>query len=208
MIYQIYEWRLLRYLDNIPQVICFMISDEEMENDPEQIERIIRWCSEISDKVRKNNSSCPGIKEIIIHISTSNPDEVPGYLSYIRSLSSFVSLDLHYGDNTERSGAGIPVTVAIGKSGREEIADAIQSMALDNVSSKDVTPELLEKYLTFSHSPDFMIKTGGAHLVDFLIWQSVYSELFFLDLNWERIRKIDLVRAFRDYLSRSRRFGS
>ena len=31
----------------------------------------------------------------------------------------------------------------------------------------------LEEYLTFQHKPDFVIKTGGSHLVDFLIWQSV-----------------------------------
>ncbi|MDD1724867.1 MAG: undecaprenyl diphosphate synthase family protein, partial [Methanospirillum sp.] len=37
---------------------------------------------------------------------------------------------------------------------------------------------------------------------------SVYSELFFLDLNWGHIRKIDLIRAFRDYQSRNRRFGA
>lgn len=208
MIYQLYEWHLLRNLDSIPQVICFMISDEEMDNDPQQMERIIKWCIDISNNVRKNNSSFPGIKEIIIHISTPHPDDKPNYISYIQSLASFVHLDLHYGKNKEVTGSGIPVTVAIGKSGREEIADAIQAMAIDNVSPNEVTTDVLEKYLTFTHTPDFMIKTGGAHLVDFLIWQSVYSELFFLDLNWECIRKIDLIRAFRDYQSRNRRFGS
>jgi len=81
-------------------------------------------------------------------------------------------------------------------------------MADNNVAPEDVTTDVLEKYLTFSHTPDCVIKTGGAHLVDFLIWQSVYSELFFLDLNWEKIRKIALIRAFRDYQSRNRRFGA
>ena len=208
MIYQIYEWHLLSNLDSIPQVICFMISDTEMENDPSQIERIIRWCIDISEKVRKKNESFPGIQEIIMHISTPHPDIEPTYLPHIRSLSSFIRLNLHYSNFNETLGSGIPVTVAIGKSGREEIADAIQAMARDNIPPSEVTTGVLEQYLTFSHTPDFMIKTGGAHLVDFLIWQSVYSELFFLDLNWEKIRKIDLIRAFRDYLARNRRFGT
>ena len=81
-------------------------------------------------------------------------------------------------------------------------------MVADNIAPEEVTTETLEKYLTFSHTPDCVIKTGGAHLVDFLIWQSVYSELFFLDLNWERIRKLDIIRAFRDFQDRNRRFGA
>jgi undecaprenyl diphosphate synthase len=52
-----------------------------------------------------------------------------------------------------------------------------------------------------------VIKTGGDHLTDFLIWQSVYSELFFSDVNWPLFRRLDLLRALRDYQSRARRFG-
>lgn len=208
MIYQIYEWHLLRNLDSIPQVICFMISDAEMEHDPGQIRRIISWCFEISEKIRKKNPQCIGISEIIIHISTLCPFREPQYISKIYDLSDLATVHLHYDDTSETFGTGIPVTIAIGKSGREEISDAIQAMADNNVTPEEVTTEVLEKYLTFSHTPDCVFKTGGAHLVDFLIWQSVYSELFFLDLNWEKIRKIDLIRAFRDYQSRNRRFGT
>jgi len=208
MIYQFYEWHLLRNLDSIPQVICFMISDAEMENDPKHIRHIISWCLEISEKVRMKGPQNIGISEIIIHISTQRPYTKPQYLSYIYELSDLATVHLHYDDTSETFGTGISVTIAIGKSGREEISDAIQSMADNNVAPEDVTTDVLEKYLTFSHTPDCVIKTGGAHLVDFLIWQSVYSELFFLDLNWEKIRKIDLIRAFRDYQSRNRRFGA
>lgn len=198
----------MRYLENIPENICFLISGKEMTEEPCQIHQVVRWCIEISGKVRKNNPASSGIRGIIIHISEPVPITEPVYLGMIRSLSTFVELDLHYSDHTEKSGFGIPVTVAVGKSGREEIADAIRSMVRDNIDPKDLNEEILEKYLTFPHTPDCLIKTGGAHLVDFLIWQSVYSELFFLDLNWGRIRKIDLIRAFRDFQSRNRRFGT
>jgi undecaprenyl diphosphate synthase len=208
MIYQIYEWHLLRDIDSIPQVICFMISGIEMENNPSKLRRVIEWCLEISDNIQKKNQECPGIKEIIIHINTGSPEKNPPYMSEIRNLSTIATVHLHYGDHSEVFGNGVPVIIAIGKSGREEIADAIQAMASDNILPEHVTNEVLEKYLTFSHTPDCVIKTGGAHLVDFLIWQSVYSELFFLDLNWEKIRKIDLLRAFRDFQARNRRFGA
>jgi len=208
MIYRFYEWHLLNTLDSIPQVICFMISDTEMENDPGQIRRIISWCLDISDKVKKKTPSGVGIREIIVHISTNDPTKKPSYIKKIYDLSDIVQVHLHYANKKEIYGKGIPIIIAIGKSGREEIADAIQAMVDNDVSPDEVTTEILEKYLTFSQAPDCVIKTGGAHLVDFLIWQSVYSELFFLDLNWEKIRKVDLLRAFRDFQSRNRRFGA
>ena len=179
-----------------------------MKHDLNQIIRIIRWCNEISSYIQKKCIKENGIEEIMIHISASSESIDTSYYDKIRELSGFCKLCLYYGDKKEKTGSGLPVIVVIGKSGREEIADAIRAMAKDNVVPEEVSSEVLEKYLTFSHTPDCIIKTGGAHLVDFLIWQSVYSEFFFLDLNWERIRKIDLLRAFRDYQARSRRFGA
>jgi undecaprenyl diphosphate synthase len=52
-----------------------------------------------------------------------------------------------------------------------------------------------------------VVKTGDDHLTDFLIWQSVYSELFFSDVNWKYFRRVDFLRVLRDYQSRIRRFG-
>jgi undecaprenyl diphosphate synthase len=99
------------------------------------------------------------------------------------------------------------VVVAIGNSGREEITACIRRMAQDHLSPEDVDEKTFESYLTFQYTPDVVIKTGGDHLTDFLIWQSVYSELFFSDVNWKYVRKVDFLRVIRDYQSRLRRFG-
>ena len=80
-------------------------------------------------------------------------------------------------------------------------------MARDGVAPGDVDEHLIESYLAFPYTPDLVIKTGGDYLTDFLIWQSVYSELFFSDVNWKLFRKVDFLRALRDYQSRIRRFG-
>jgi undecaprenyl diphosphate synthase len=204
MIYQIYEWHILRNINYVPRYLCFLVSEEEMKHDPNQIIRIIRWCNEISSYIQKKYLKENGIEEIMIHISACSKTLDISYYNKIKELSRFCKLCFYHGDQKEYEGFGLPVIVVIGKSGREEIADAIRAMAKDDVRPEDVSGEVLEKYLTFSHTPDCIIKTGGAHLVDFLIWQSVYSEFFFLDLNWENIRKIDLLRAFRDYQARNR----
>ncbi|MCX8176365.1 MAG: undecaprenyl diphosphate synthase family protein, partial [Candidatus Bathyarchaeota archaeon] len=57
--------------------------------------------------------------------------------------------------------------------------------------------------------PDLIIRTSGEErLSNFLLWQSAYSELCFLDVYWPSFRKIDFLRAIRVYQQRRRRFGA
>ncbi|MHA1224200.1 MAG: undecaprenyl diphosphate synthase family protein, partial [Candidatus Heimdallarchaeaceae archaeon] len=48
---------------------------------------------------------------------------------------------------------------------------------------------------------------GEERLSGFLLWQSAFSEYYFVDVHWPLFRKIDLWRAIRTYQRRSRRFG-
>jgi undecaprenyl diphosphate synthase len=59
----------------------------------------------------------------------------------------------------------------------------------------------------FPDEPDLVIKTGAERLSDFAIWQSVYSELYFTDVNWRDFRRRDYLRAVLDFQNRQRRFG-
>ena len=57
-------------------------------------------------------------------------------------------------------------------------------------------------------SPDMVLRTSGEkRLSGFLMWQSAYSELVFMDIFWPEFRKIDLMRAIRTYQERRRRAG-
>ena len=209
MIHRLYGHFLTRQIADLPGQVCFMISGEDMLQAPENLFRVTAWCIEISRHVaRQNLSAHPGIHGITFHISTSEPEEMRKFLPQIRKIGTIARLNLHIGNDTEVAGRGMDVVVAIGKSGRDEIADCIREMANKGVSPEEVDEKKLESCLTFRYSPDVVIKTGGNHLTDFLIWQSVYSELFFSDVNWKYFRKIDLLRVFRDYQSRMRRFGA
>ena len=56
--------------------------------------------------------------------------------------------------------------------------------------------------------PDMIIRTGGEkRMSNFLMWQSVYSELFFLDVLWPDFTKEDFDNAIMMYGNRNRRFG-
>lgn len=195
MIYRLYEKILFRDLRTLPEHICFMITEQDMLDAPGNLSLAAGWCRDL------------GIGSVTFHISTADPARLERCLPRIRMVSSIARLTLHYRDTIEVAGEGMDVTVAIGNSGREEIAGCVRRMAEDGVDPESVDEDVIESYLTFNYEPDLVIKTGGNHLTDFLIWQSVYSELFFLDVNWALLRKVDFLRALRDFQSRARRFG-
>ena len=108
------------------------------------------------------------------------------------------------------------LNIAIAYGGRAEIVDAARKIA-EKVERKELDPKqidekLFEKFLYTSHlpkqDPDLIIRTSGEErLSGFLLWQSAYSELCFLDVYWPDFRKIDLLRAIRTFQRRKRRFG-
>ncbi|MBM4400562.1 MAG: di-trans,poly-cis-decaprenylcistransferase [Crenarchaeota archaeon] len=101
--------------------------------------------------------------------------------------------------------------------GRAEIVDAAKIIAEKvkngELKLKDVDESTFEKHLYTSHmpkqEPDLIIRTSGEErLSGFLLWQSAYSELAFLDVYWPDFRLIDLLRAIRTFQTRKRRYGT
>jgi tritrans,polycis-undecaprenyl-diphosphate synthase [geranylgeranyl-diphosphate specific] len=100
--------------------------------------------------------------------------------------------------------------------GRAEIVDAARKIAEEaregTLDPEKIDEKTFEQYLYTSHmpqqDPDLIIRTSGeARLSGFLLWQSAYSELCFLDVYWPDFRKIDLLRSVRTFQKRKRRFG-
>ena len=108
------------------------------------------------------------------------------------------------------------LNIALAYGGRAEIVDATKEIAKKAVNGEldpeKINEELFENYLYTAHMPkqdaDLIIRTSGEErLSGFLSWQSAYSELCFVDVNWPDFRLIDLLRAVRTYQRRKRRFG-
>ncbi len=105
--------------------------------------------------------------------------------------------------------------LAIGYSGRGEIINAIRSIAQLVKEGKLGTEEINEeKFREFLYDgslpdPDLILRTSGEERIsNFLLWQSAYSELYFSDVNFPDMRKIDFLRAISAYQARNRRFGT
>lgn len=113
----------------------------------------------------------------------------------------------------------LTVNVAIGYGGREEIVDAVRELVRDlsgqgldgdQIASAISVDSIAEHLYTRGQpDPDLIIRTSGEQrLSGFLLWQSVHSEYWFCETYWPGFRRIDLLRALRDFCRRERRFGA
>jgi short-chain Z-isoprenyl diphosphate synthase len=113
---------------------------------------------------------------------------------------------------------GLNVNIAVGYGGRREIADAVRALLHEHAAAGTSIEELAEVidvdhiaehlYTRGQPDPDLVIRTSGEQrLSGFLLWQSVHSEFYFCDALWPDFRKIDFLRALRDFGTRQRRYG-
>ena len=108
------------------------------------------------------------------------------------------------------------LNIALAYGGQYELVDAVKkigkkikdgSLDVDEINKEEIESNLYTSHLPQS-SPDMVLRTSGEkRLSGFLMWQSAYSELVFMDIFWPEFRKIDLMRAIRTYQERRRRLG-
>ncbi len=108
------------------------------------------------------------------------------------------------------------LNIAIAYGGQNELVDAVKKIGekiksgtldVDKIDKEEIEANLYTAHLPQS-SPDMILRTSGEkRLSGFLMWQSAYSELVFMDVFWPEFRKIDLMRAIRTFQKRKRRLG-
>lgn len=104
------------------------------------------------------------------------------------------------------------VNFAMAYGGRAEVVDAVKRIAEQvkkgEIDIENINEESFSRNLYMEDEPDLIIRTGGEKRTsNFLIWQSSYSEWFFLEKMWPEFEKEDLVKVIDEYSKRERRFG-
>jgi undecaprenyl diphosphate synthase len=106
------------------------------------------------------------------------------------------------------------LTMCVNYGGRAEIADAARLLALDVAAGRldpsRVDERVLTRYLDEPDMPDvdLFVRTSGEHRTsNFLLWQSAYAELVFLDELWPDVDRRHLWKAVEEYARRDRRYG-
>ena len=102
------------------------------------------------------------------------------------------------------------VNFALAYGGRQEIIDSFKEILKNNpnVNLNKINEELITKNLYLQSEPDLIIRPGGEmRMSNFLLWQSSYAELFFIEKLWPEFTKEDLVNIIKEFNQRQRRFG-
>jgi undecaprenyl diphosphate synthase len=109
---------------------------------------------------------------------------------------------------------GLTLVVAFNYGARQELARAARRAAEEvlqgRLKPEDITADRLGGFLDAPDlpDPDVIIRTSGEQrLSNFLLWQSAYSELVFVPVNWPDFDRAALEGAIREYRQRERRFG-
>jgi len=102
---------------------------------------------------------------------------------------------------------GLKVNLALNYGGRAELVRAMRlAFAQNDEPDEDAISRNL--YTAESGDVDLLIRTGGYERVsNFLLWQIAYAELYFTDIRWPDFTREELLKAFRDFAGRERRFG-
>ena len=150
-----------------------------------------------------------GAERVTVSVSVLDEAVVPSLVREFRDLDAPRRISIRGPDDTESADA--PIRVNVGLGGKSEFAAAVRDLAAD-VDAGEIRPDEIDEAavtdrLVFPTEPDLVIKTGAERLSDFAIWQSVYAELYFTDVNWRGFRRRDYLRAVLDFQDRQRRFG-
>ncbi len=121
---------------------------------------------------------------------------------------------MHAAETLTAGNPRLQLTIAASYGGRQDIAAAARSLAID-VASGRLRPEQIDEHalgarvgLADLPAPDLFIRTGGEiRISNFLLWQLAYTELWFTDTLWPDVDAATLQRALDDYAGRERRFG-
>lgn len=188
----------------IKVVTFFALSTENFKRSEKEIEELLRILREkIEDVLNGDLVHRHRIRVKVLGRKELLPDDLRNLLERL--------------EDETRGYDNLYVNLAIAYGGRAEITDAARKLAMDVLAGKlrieDINEDVIGRYLYTADlpipDPDVIIRTSGEERIsNFLLWQSAYSELIFLDVYWPEFRKIDLMRAIRTYQRRQRRFGA
>jgi short-chain Z-isoprenyl diphosphate synthase len=199
-----------------------------------KIADLLNWCQEANvgvvtiwllstDNLNRSDSEVRSLLEIIPDVV----DELaaPATPWRLRIVGALDALPVETATRLSAAAArtngrqGMEVNVAVGYGGRQEIADAVRKLLQQHAEAGTTIEELAEVldvdhiaehlYTSGQPDPDLVIRTSGEQRMSgFLLWQSAHSEFWFCEAYWPDFRRVDFLRALRDYAIRHRRFGS
>ena len=101
--------------------------------------------------------------------------------------------------------------ICLNYGGRTELVDAVKEIVAEGMSPEIIDEHSISKRLYWPNmpDPDMIVRTSGEErLSGFLLWQSAYSEFYWLKKNWPAIDEKDIDAIIEEYKTRQRRYGA
>lgn len=186
----------------IQAVTCWLLSTENLARPDEELRPYYNVLIGLFDRIPQSRAG----RDVTVRFIGSL-DLLPSDL-----VESAKRLESKCDDGTRR------VTIALAYGGRQEIVDAVKDL-VDDLASEGVEPTDMARhidreamsarmYASDLPDPDLVLRTSGeARLSGFLLWQAAYAEYSFVDVYWPAFRRVDFLRALRDFTRRERRYG-
>lgn len=198
-----------------------------------RIGEMLEWCSELGIEIAtiyllsvenlqrepaELDTLLPIIGDVVEEISQRDRNWRVRIVGQLDVLPDSLASRMRAAEECSANKTGMTVNVAVGYGGRQEIATATRELVAQLLAEGKTGAELIESitvdaigahlYTKGQPDPDLVIRTSGEQrLSGFLLWQSAYSEIWFTEAYWPAFRKVDFLRAVRDFGHRNRRFG-
>lgn len=129
-------------------------------------------------------------------------------------LWSSVIKELQFAERLTESNSVLTLTMCVNYGGRTEVADAVRRIAEEVAAGRlkpaAITERSIQRHLYAPDLPDvdlFVRSSGEQRTSNFMLWQSAYAEMVFLDTLWPDFTREQLWEAVDLYANRNRRFG-
>lgn len=158
-----------------------------------------------------------GFNRQVIHDRRDELNELGVKVRWVgrsKKLWSSVISELQEAQELTKNNKVLTLNMCINYGGQAEIIDAAIAIAKDAVRKRikpdSLTEKTFAKYLYAPQMPDvdlFLRSSGEQRTSNFLMWQSAYAEMVFMDVLWPDADRRTLWRAIEIYAERERRFG-
>ena len=183
----------------VKELSAFAFSTENWRRSPEEVKFLMEFNRQVLRKRRDE------MNELGVKIR---------WVGREKRLMASVLKELKEAQELTKNNKVLTVNMCINYGGRAEMLDAAVAIAKDAMKKKlkpdSLTEKSINKYLYAPQMRDvdlFLRSSGEQRTSNFLMWQSAYAEMVFLDVLWPDADRRTLWKAIEIYAERERRFG-
>jgi len=182
----------------VKEISAFAFSTENWKRSPEEVKFLMGFNRDV---IRRRLDD---MHDLGVRVRWAGRD---------RKLWKSVIEELERAEKITAKNKVLTLNMCVNYGGRAEIVDAAIELSKDIKNKKidvdKVNEKMLTKYLDVPTDVDLFLRSSGEERIsNFMLWQSAYAELVFLDVLWPDVDRRTLWNAIEIYAKRDRRFGN